>query len=133
MQMMSFGILFDADFVEFDEGDFSRYLMVCHPCLEVKASLKRLKASPAKYFYAPPLFRLHIKRRITSGMSEGLVMSKLERNYKMIDYLNAKNNERIQNGELDLLEYDRAAIESVVHDYAEQQRLENERIKQNNC
>jgi len=91
------------------------------------------KGIARQIFLRPPLFRLHIKRRITSGMSEGLVMSKLERNYKMIDYLNAKNNERIQNGELDLLEYDRAAIESVVHDYAEQQRLENERIKQNNC
>jgi len=43
------------------------------------------------------------------------------------------NNERIKNGELDLLDYDRAVIESVVHDYAEQQRLEGDRIMQNNC
>jgi len=43
------GTLFDADFVEIDEGDFSRYLMVCHPCLEVKASLKRLKALTYKH------------------------------------------------------------------------------------
>jgi len=70
---------------------------------------------------------------IRAGMSEGLVMSELERNYNMIDALNAQNSARIQNGELDLLEYDRAAIESVVHDYAEQQRLERERIKQLNC
>ena len=47
--MMSFGTLFDADFVEFDEGDFPRYLMVCHPCLEVKASLERLKALTSKH------------------------------------------------------------------------------------
>ena len=70
---------------------------------------------------------------IRARMSEGLVMSELERNYNMIDALNAQNSARIQNGELDLLEYDRAAIESVVHDYAEQQRLERERIKQLNC
>ena len=38
-----------------------------------------------------------------------------------------------QSGELDLLEYDRAAIESIVHDYAEQQRLEKERMQQLNC
>ena len=46
---MSFGTLFDADFVEFDEGDFCRYLMVYHPCLEVKASHKWLKALTSKH------------------------------------------------------------------------------------
>jgi len=66
-------------------------------------------------------------------MSEGLVMSELERNYRMIDALNSLRSTQIQNGELDLLEYDRVAIESVVHDFAEQQRLENERMIQNNC
>ena len=70
---------------------------------------------------------------IRGGMSEGLVMSELERNYRMIDALNSLRSTQIQNGELDLLEYDRVAIESVVHDFAEQQRLENERMIQNNC
>ena len=60
-------------------------------------------------------------------------MSELEKNYKMLDALNLKNRDKIQSGQLDLLEYDRAAIESVVHDYAEQQQLEKERIKQSNC
>ena len=53
--------------------------------------------------------------------------------YRMIDALNRQSSEKIQNGELALLEYDRAAIESVVHDYAEQQKIERERIKQQNC
>ena len=66
-------------------------------------------------------------------MSESLVMSELEKNYKMLDALNLKNRDKIQSGQLDLLEYDRAAIESVVHDYAEQQRLEKERMQQLNC
>jgi len=70
---------------------------------------------------------------IRGGMSESLVMSELEKNYKMLDALNLKNRDKIQSGQLDLLEYDRAAIESVVHDYAEQQQLEKERIKQSNC
>ena len=70
---------------------------------------------------------------IRAGMSEGLVMSELERNYRMIDALNRQSSEKIQSGELKLLEYDRAAIERVVHDYAEQQKIERERIKQQNC
>lgn len=70
---------------------------------------------------------------INAGMTEGLLMSELERNYRMIDALDRNNSERIQNGVLELLEYDRAAIESVVHDYAEQQRLERERMQQHNC
>ena len=49
LDILSFGTLFDADFIEFDEGDFPRYLMVCHPCLEVKASLERLKALTSKH------------------------------------------------------------------------------------
>ena len=60
-------------------------------------------------------------------------MSELERNYRMIDALNRQSSEKIQSGELKLLEYDRAAIERVVHDYAEQQKIERERIKQQNC
>jgi len=47
--LVLFRALFDADFVEFDEGDFCSYLMVCHLCLEVKASLKRLKALTSKH------------------------------------------------------------------------------------
>jgi len=50
---------------------------------------------------------------INGGISESLVMSELERNYKMIDHLNTKNAAKIQSGELALLEYDRAAIEAT--------------------
>ena len=46
---MSFGTLFDTDFVKLNEVDFCRYLMVFPPYLEVKASLKRLKALTSKY------------------------------------------------------------------------------------
>ena len=70
---------------------------------------------------------------LRAGLSEDLVMSELQRNYNMIDALNAQKSAQIQSGELDLLEYDRAAIESIVHDYAEQQRLEKERMQQLNC
>lgn len=44
-----FGTLFDADFVELNEVNFCLYLMVFPPYLEVKASLKRLKALTSKY------------------------------------------------------------------------------------
>lgn len=64
-------------------------------------------------------------------MSEGLAMPELERNYAMIDALNAQNSSKIQSGELDLLEYDRAAIEKLVHDYSE--KLNSERMLQQNC
>lgn len=47
--IVSFGTLFDADFVELNETDFCLYLMVCSSYLEVKASLKRLKALTSKY------------------------------------------------------------------------------------
>ena len=46
---MSFSTLFDADFGELNEKNFCLYLMVCCPYLEVKASLKRLKAWTSKY------------------------------------------------------------------------------------
>ena len=47
--IMSFSTLFDADFGELNEKNFCLYLMVCCPYLEVKASLKRLKAWTSKY------------------------------------------------------------------------------------
>ncbi len=47
--MMSFSTLFDADFVRLNETDFCRYLMICPPYSEVKASLKRLKALTSEY------------------------------------------------------------------------------------
>ena len=68
---------------------------------------------------------------LRAGMSEGLVMSELERNYAMIDALNAQNSAKIQSGDLDLLEYDRAAIVKLVHDYSGE--LERERMLQLNC
>ena len=46
--MLSFSTLFDVDFGELNEEDFGLYLMVCSPYLEVKASLKRLKALTSK-------------------------------------------------------------------------------------
>ena len=46
---LSFSTLFDADFVELNEKNFCLYLMVCCLYLEVKASLKRLKALTSKY------------------------------------------------------------------------------------
>ena len=52
---------------------------------------------------------------IRGGMSESLVMSELERSYKMIDALNEQNRVKILSGELAELKYDREAIESVVH------------------
>lgn len=70
---------------------------------------------------------------IKGGMSESIVMSELERNYKMIDALNEQNRAKIERGELALLEYDREAIEQVVHDFAEQQRLEDERMCSKSC
>lgn len=70
---------------------------------------------------------------IKGGMSESLVMSELERNYKMIGALNEQNRAKIERGELALLEYDREAIEQVVHDFAEQQRLEDERMCSKSC
>lgn len=70
---------------------------------------------------------------IKGGMSESLVMSELERNYKMIGALNEQNRAKIERGELALLEYDREAIEQVVHDFAEQQRLQDERIRSKSC
>lgn len=45
---VSFSTLFDVDFGELNEEDFCLYLMVCSPYLEVKASLKRLKALTSK-------------------------------------------------------------------------------------
>ena len=47
--LLSFSTLFDADFGELNEKNFSLYLMVCCLYLEVKASLKRLKALTSKY------------------------------------------------------------------------------------
>ena len=46
---VSFSTLFDADFGELNGKNFCLYLMVCCPYLEVKASLKRLKAWTSKY------------------------------------------------------------------------------------
>ena len=46
---MSFSTLFDVDFGELNEKNFCLYLMVCSPYLEVKASLKRLKALTSKH------------------------------------------------------------------------------------
>lgn len=46
---VSFSTLFDVDFGELNEKNFCLYLMVCSPYLEVKASLKRLKALTSKY------------------------------------------------------------------------------------
>ena len=46
--LLSFSTLFDVDFGELNEEDFGLYLMVCSPYLEVKASLKRLKALTSK-------------------------------------------------------------------------------------
>lgn len=46
---VSFSTLFDADFGELNEKNFCLYLMVCCLYLEVKASLKRLKALTSKY------------------------------------------------------------------------------------
>ena len=47
--MLSFSTLFDVDFGELNEKNFCLYLMVCSPYLEVKASLKRLKALTSKH------------------------------------------------------------------------------------
>lgn len=60
-------------------------------------------------------------------------MSELERNYKMIGALNEQNRAKIERGELALLEYGREAIEQVVHAFAEQQRLEDERMCSKSC
>ena len=49
LKEVSFSTLFDADFGELNEKNFCLYLMVCCPYLEVKASLKRLKAWTSKY------------------------------------------------------------------------------------
>lgn len=68
---------------------------------------------------------------LNAGLSEKLVMSELERNYKMLDLLNKNNATKIQSGELELLDYDRKAIEDIVHEHAE--ALEKERMKQLNC
>ena len=46
---VSFSTLFDVDFGELNEKNFCLYLMVCSPYLEVKASLKRLKALTSKH------------------------------------------------------------------------------------
>jgi len=43
---------------------------------------------------------------LRAGLSEDLVMSELQRNYNMIDALNAQKSAQIQSGELDLLEYE---------------------------
>lgn len=68
---------------------------------------------------------------LNAGLSEKLVMSELERNYKMLDLLNKNNATKIQSGELELLDYDRKVIGDIVHEYAEE--LEKERMKQLNC
>nr|WP_305182382.1 methyltransferase domain-containing protein [uncultured Schaedlerella sp.] len=47
--ILSFSTLFDVDFVKLNEEDFCRYLMVCPPYSEVKASRKRLKALTSEY------------------------------------------------------------------------------------
>ena len=47
--VLSFSTLFDVDFGELNEKNFCLYLMVCSPYLEVKASLKRLKALTSKH------------------------------------------------------------------------------------
>lgn len=46
---LSFSTLFDGNFVKLNEEDFCRYLMVCLPYSEVKASRKRLKALTSEY------------------------------------------------------------------------------------
>ena len=49
IDIMSFSTLLDADFAKLNEEDFCRYLMVCPPYSEVKASRKRLKALTSEY------------------------------------------------------------------------------------
>ena len=51
----------------------------------------------------------------------------------MIGALNEQNRAKIERGELALLEYGREAIEQVVHAFAEQQRLEDERMCSKSC
>lgn len=71
---------------------------------------------------------------LNAGMSEELVMSELERNFKMLDALNEQNRAEIEAGNLTPLEYNREAIEKAVHDTAEKQKQqEEEEIKSNNC
>ena len=48
-KMISSRGIYNVDFGELNEEDFCLYLMVCSPYLEVKASLKRLKALTSKY------------------------------------------------------------------------------------
>lgn len=70
---------------------------------------------------------------LNAGMSEKIVMSELERNYKMLDALNEQNRVEIEAGHLNPLAYDREGIEKAVHETAEQKRQQEEEIKSNNC
>lgn len=72
---------------------------------------------------------------LAAGMSEQLVMSELERNYKMLDALNAQNKADIDAGNLAPIEYDREEIEKVVHEKAKQQQEQQEDggMQSSNC
>lgn len=70
---------------------------------------------------------------IIAGMSEKLVLSELERNYKMIDHLNKENKKNIDSGTLEKLKYNRKKIEKAVHETAKQKQLEDESIQSTSC
>ena len=62
---------------------------------------------------------------VKSGMSEEVVLSELERNYKMLDALNEQNREKILKGDLVKIEYDRETIEQAVREQVEEEKNKN--------
>ena len=58
-------------------------------------------------------------------MSEEVVLSELERNYKMLDALNEQNREKILKGDLVKIEYDRETIEQAVREQVEEEKNKN--------